>query len=65
MKISQHKTLAQTGKLGGTHKTGGKSTPQAFKHGGSPKLEKAEEKAENKGNPFAKGKAKPFGKKGC
>ena len=55
-KIPMHKTLAQTGKVGGDHKTGGKSTPQSFKNGGSAKDEK-------KGNPFAKGKAKPFGKK--
>lgn len=51
-----HKTYAETGKPGGDLKKAGKSTPQSFKDGGSVKAEK-------KGNPFAKGKAKPFGKK--
>ncbi len=39
-KIPMHKTLAQTGKLGGSHRTGGKSTPQSFKNGGCAKSEK-------------------------
>lgn len=50
-KIPMHKTLAQTGKVGGNHKVGGKSTPQSFKDGGCATMPK-------KG-----AKAKPFGRK--